>query len=159
MIMVFGFGALCLSVCGYLNRELSEQVGRIVLLEKPEDLNDAEIVDVSIKRIAPYVGRVKIIAIFDPLAAILLKQPLAREFPMQKFAYPSLEAFAMLSKNAYKNLRLRRHYEYQVLKVANEENGFVEYKWCDRDNKNTRIKECILDGIKEALEDLNKSKV
>ena len=45
-----------------------------------------------------------------------------------------------------------------MLKIMNEEKGFVEYKWHDRDKNNMRVKECILDGIKEALEDLNKSK-
>lgn len=157
-IVVVGFGALCISVWAYLNRELKEEVGRVVLLERPEDLNYAEIVELLLNKIAIYVGKVKIIAIFDPLATLLLRERLAHMYPTQKFAYPSLEIFATLSDNPRKNLVLRRLYEYQMLKIMNEEKGFVEYKWHDRDKNNMRVKECILDGIKEALEDLNKSK-
>ena len=158
-IVVVGFGALCISVWAYLNRELKEEVGRVVLLEKPDDLNYAQIVDLLLNKIALYVGKVKIIAIFDPLATLLLQERLASMYPTQIFAYPSLEVFATLSDNPRKNLMLRRRCEYQMLKIMNEENGFVEYKWHDRDKKNMRVKECMLEGIREVLADLDKAKV
>ncbi|MBR5621528.1 hypothetical protein IKW75_03570 [Candidatus Saccharibacteria bacterium] len=151
-IVVLGFGAPCFTVCAYLNRELPNRVSRIVLTGKAEDMNDREIATLVEEKVKRNLGKNKVIAIYDLFLAMLVRNRLAAVFPMQRFAYPSIDILKSPGMSPAMDIRLRRCTAYQKARIRNDfETDRDRYKWCDRSKNGTLVERCILEGVKEAL--------
>lgn len=150
-ILVLGFGVSCLSVYAYLDKELTKQVGRVVLRGKLEEMSDREIENAVISRLQLYAGKTEMVVIYEPYVAVLLRERLTAEFPKQKFVYPGLELIEAPGDSFMMTLRLRRLFGYQKIKAECED--FCERKWRNRDGNSAEIKEGALKSIKAVLAD------
>ncbi len=155
-VVVLGFGVSCLTAYAYLSRELSGKVSKIVLMGKMEELNNMQIAKMVIEKVRNNLGESKVIVIYDLFIAMLVKDALASNFPMQKFAYPSIELIKMPSESPEITLRLKKLFIYQEARIKY---SLAEYKWRDRSKRGTWAEKCILDGVRAVLGDQGKLKV
>lgn len=150
-IMVFGFGVSCFSVAAFLDRELFQSVGRIVVPGKLEDMSDLEIETVVLAKLRPHIGKTRLIVIYDPFLAVLLQKRLAAEFPKQKFAYPSIELIYEPCMSREMKIRLVRQTRFQELRIENNLAVQDVPLWNDRGGNEDWANKCILKGVKGAM--------
>lgn len=120
-ILIFDFEYQTAEMCDFLNMELPFRVTRVFNDQVLSDKSNREIEELVCAAIRPYVGKMEIIVILNPLVTVVAMERLKTEFPKQCFVTfdQKIEKIMNGAKQVYVlvSKRIRLTESYQLLKA------------------------------------------